>query len=189
MLFKPPGFDPSHRYPLLHWVYGGPQMRIAPSAFALRGDNDLLHHALADAGYLVLVLDARGTPQRSKAFQDLVWRSFVDHVVADQAGALRQLDSSGDRRARRDHRGTRPQSGVGGDSTQRAGKVSDGHDGSVGGRAAEQDHAARKSAVRAVYVNGHWRLGAAASNTKLRHAWVLGTVPAGGWLDKSRLPC
>ena len=91
VLFKPPGFDPSHRYPLLHWVYGGPQMRIAPSAFALRGDNDLLHHALADAGYLVLVLDARGTPQRSKAFQDLVCRSFVDHVVADQAGALRQL--------------------------------------------------------------------------------------------------
>ena len=91
VLFKPPGFDPSHRYPLLHWVYGGPQMRIAASAFMPRGDNDFLHHALADAGYLVLVIDARGTPQRSKAFQDLVWRSFVDHVVADQAGALRQL--------------------------------------------------------------------------------------------------
>ena len=91
VLFKPPGFDPSRRYPLLHWVYGGPQMRITPSAFTPRGDNDLLHHALADAGYLVLVLDARGTPQRSKAFQDVVWRSFVEHVVADQAGALRQL--------------------------------------------------------------------------------------------------
>jgi dipeptidyl aminopeptidase/acylaminoacyl peptidase len=66
-------------------------MRVCPKAFAPRSDTDLLHHALADAGYLVLVLDARGTPQRSKAFQDVVWRSFVDHVVADQAGALRQL--------------------------------------------------------------------------------------------------
>jgi len=91
VLYRPPGFDPGRRYPLLHWVYGGPQMRAAPAAFAPRGDNDLLHHALADAGYLVLVLDARGTPQRSKAFQDVVWRSFVAHVVADQAGALRQL--------------------------------------------------------------------------------------------------
>ena len=91
VLFRPPGFDPARRYPLLHWVYGGPQMRVGPKAFAPRSDTDLLHHALADAGYLVLVLDARGTPQRSKAFQDVVWRSFVDHVVADQAGALRQL--------------------------------------------------------------------------------------------------
>ena len=91
VLYRPPGFDPGQRYPLLHWVYGGPQVRIAPKAFAPRSDNDILHHALADAGYLVLVLDARGTPQRSKAFQDVVWRSFVDHVVADQAGALRQL--------------------------------------------------------------------------------------------------
>jgi dipeptidyl aminopeptidase/acylaminoacyl peptidase len=91
VLYRPAGFDPGRRYPLLHWVYGGPQMRVAPKAFAPRTDNDILHHALADAGYLVLVLDARGTPQRSKAFQDVVWRSFVDHVVADQAGALRQL--------------------------------------------------------------------------------------------------
>lgn len=91
VLFRPPGFDPDRPYPLLHWVYGGPQMRAAPTAFAPRGDNDILHHALADAGYLVLVLDARGTPQRSKAFQDVVWRSMIDHVVADQAGALRQL--------------------------------------------------------------------------------------------------
>jgi hypothetical protein len=30
VLFRPPGFDPARRYPLLHWVYGGPQMRVAP---------------------------------------------------------------------------------------------------------------------------------------------------------------
>lgn len=91
LIYRPTGFDPGRRYPLLHWVYGGPQLRATPAAFAPRGDNEVLHHALADAGYLVLVLDARGTPQRSKAFQDVVWRSFVDHVVADQTGALRQL--------------------------------------------------------------------------------------------------
>lgn len=91
VLYRPAGFDPGRRYPLLHWVYGGPQLCATPRTFAPRNDSEVLHHALADSGYLVLVLDARGTPQRSKSFQDVVWRSFVDHVVADQASALRQL--------------------------------------------------------------------------------------------------
>jgi dipeptidyl aminopeptidase/acylaminoacyl peptidase len=92
VLYKPPHFDPAQRYPLMQWVYGGPQMVHASHVFAPRpGGSDAFVHAMTDAGYLVLTLDARGTPGRDKAFQDIVYREWGEHVVADQAGALRQL--------------------------------------------------------------------------------------------------
>ena len=92
VLYKPPHFNPAMRYPLVQWVYGGPQQISASHIFAPRpGGSDPFLHAMTDAGYLVLTLDARGTPGRTKAFQDAVYREWGEHVVADQAGALRQL--------------------------------------------------------------------------------------------------
>ena len=91
LLYRPSGLDPIKRYPLIHWLYGGPQMIATPHRFGPRDDTQVLHHALAEMGYAVFVIDARGTPGRSKAFADTAWRSFAPHVVADQVGALRQL--------------------------------------------------------------------------------------------------
>lgn len=91
LLYRPQGLDPSRRYPLVHWLYGGPQMPVTPRRFGPRNDNQVLFHALAAAGVAVFVVDGRGTPGRSKAFQDVVWRSFAPHVVADQTSALRQV--------------------------------------------------------------------------------------------------
>lgn len=91
LIYKPARFDPSKQYPLIHWVYGGPQLTAAPHQFPPLNDNQVLHHSLADAGFYVMVIDGRGTPGRSKAFQDVVWRSFAPHVVDDQSSALRQL--------------------------------------------------------------------------------------------------
>lgn len=92
VLYKPPQFDPAQRYPLLQWVYGGPQLVHAAHGFAPRpGGSDAFVQAMTAAGYLVLTLDARGTPGRDKAFQDAAYREWGAHVVADQAGALRQL--------------------------------------------------------------------------------------------------
>ena len=92
VLYKPPHFDPARCYPLVQWVYGGPQLVHTSHGFAPRpGGSDAFVHAMTDAGYLVLTLDARGTPGRDKAFQDAAYREWGAHVVADQAGALRQL--------------------------------------------------------------------------------------------------
>lgn len=91
LLYRPAGLDPARRYPLVHWLYGGPQIVATPHRFGPRDDTQVLHHALAELGYAVFVIDARGTPGRSKPFADAVWRSFAPHVVADQTAALRQL--------------------------------------------------------------------------------------------------
>ena len=47
--------------------------------------------ALAHLGYIVVCLDARGTPGRSKAFQDTVYRAWAGDQIPDHAGAIRQL--------------------------------------------------------------------------------------------------
>ncbi|MGH8772986.1 MAG: prolyl oligopeptidase family serine peptidase, partial [Burkholderiales bacterium] len=47
--------------------------------------------ALAQLGFVVVVLDGRGTPERSKAFQDTNSANWLGSLIPDHAGAIRQL--------------------------------------------------------------------------------------------------
>ena len=49
------------------------------------------NRALANMGFVVVILDARGTPGRSKAFHDVIVKNWGRPVVADHAAAIRQL--------------------------------------------------------------------------------------------------
>ena len=89
-LFKPRGFDPASSYPVIELVYGGPQLEVAPHAF-WAGAFGVQAQALTELGACVVVLDARGTPGRSKAFHDVVFKSWAGHLADDHAEALTQL--------------------------------------------------------------------------------------------------
>jgi dienelactone hydrolase len=92
LLFKPRGFDPAKRYPVLEYIYGGPQMACVPHFFETESRGMLaLKHALPQLGYVVVTVDARGTPERSKPFHDAVFRDWRRHVTADHATVLRNL--------------------------------------------------------------------------------------------------
>lgn len=92
VMYRPFDFDPQRHYPILEYIYGGPQVAIAPTQFCPRPVKDLmLPQAIAHLGYVVVIIDGRGTPGRSKAFQDVVYGEWGDHVVADHAAAIRQL--------------------------------------------------------------------------------------------------
>lgn len=97
VIYKPYDFDPKKKYPVVEYVYGGPQIAVGQRSFAEASDQGQaqLHwgfpRALAQRGYVVVVLDARGTPGRSKAFHDVVYRDIDQHVVADHAAGLKQL--------------------------------------------------------------------------------------------------
>ena len=93
VLYKPDGFDPGKRYPLVEYVYGGPQLRLTPDRFCPSPGWSSFPQALAQRGYVVLILDARGTPRRSKRFHDAVMGNWGGHVVADHRAALLQLAS------------------------------------------------------------------------------------------------
>lgn len=101
LLWRPHGFDPERRYPVVDHVYPGPMVYRASPAFdapPFTGEAE----ALAALGFAVVAVDGRGTAGRSKAFHDLSYRNFsaagfvVDHVAAIRELGLRHswLDTS-----------------------------------------------------------------------------------------------
>ncbi len=95
VLFKPWNFDPAERYPVVEAIYNGPQTRyvahsIGPAAGWWHAEA-YQAQALAQLGFIVVMVDGRGTPERGKAFQDVVYRNFGRFEIADHAGVLRQL--------------------------------------------------------------------------------------------------
>jgi dipeptidyl-peptidase 4 len=95
VMHKPYDFDPSKSYPVVELIYGGPQvaftLRNFGGFFEARGEMTTYAKALAQLGFVVVSLDARGTPERSKAFQDVVYGNWGRTVVLDHAAALKQL--------------------------------------------------------------------------------------------------
>jgi dipeptidyl aminopeptidase/acylaminoacyl peptidase len=89
LLYKPSDFDPAKKYPVLDYIYNGPQTVWVERTF--NGPLGQLPQAFAQLGYVVLVVDGRGTPERGKAFQDVVYGHFGRDEVPDHVAALEQL--------------------------------------------------------------------------------------------------
>lgn len=92
VLYRPADFDPARRYPVVEYVYGGPQTRYAPAGFtaeAFRSAN--LPQALAELGFVVVILDTPGTPGRSRAWHQFTKDGWGKGIVDDHAAALQDL--------------------------------------------------------------------------------------------------
>lgn len=89
VLFRPRSFDPGSRYPVVEEIYLGPQTSNVPRS--LLWQSYAMCQALADQGYVVVVLDARGTPDRGRAFQDAFYGEFGQHEIADHVAFLKEL--------------------------------------------------------------------------------------------------
>jgi dipeptidyl aminopeptidase/acylaminoacyl peptidase len=89
LMFKPTHFDPSKKYPIIDYIYPGPQTgSVGTRSFsAARTD----HQALAELGFIVVAIDGMGTPWRSKAFHDAYFGNIGDNTLPDQVTALKQL--------------------------------------------------------------------------------------------------
>ncbi len=100
VLYKPYDFDPSKKYPIIQFVYGGPHVTITqrhfgPGQISSRGMIISGYFntapALAQLGFITFTVDGRGTPGRGKAFQDVAYQDIGDHAVADYTTALDQI--------------------------------------------------------------------------------------------------
>jgi dipeptidyl-peptidase 4 len=90
LLYKPQGFDPDRRYPVLDDIYPGPQVNAAAIRFL--GGGTAKHAASMSAlGFAVAVIDGRGTPLRGKAFQDYCRGPNDSAYLEDHVAAIRQL--------------------------------------------------------------------------------------------------
>ena len=89
LLYKPTGFDPSRSYPVVNYLYPGPQSgSVGSRSFRpSRGDKQ----AIAELGFIVVEVDAMGTPGRSKEFHDAYYGNMGDNGLPDQVGMIRQL--------------------------------------------------------------------------------------------------
>jgi dipeptidyl-peptidase-4 len=89
LLFRPTNFDSTRKYPVVNNVYPGPQTgSVGTRTFvAARGDCQ----ALAELGFVVVQLDAMGTPMRSHSFMAAYYGNMGDNGLADQVTGMQQL--------------------------------------------------------------------------------------------------
>jgi dipeptidyl-peptidase-4 len=89
-MLRPSSFDSARRYPVIVYVYGEPASQTVLDRWG--GSTMLFHRALADAGYVVVSFDNRGTPApKGTAWRKIVYRSIGDLSSRDQAAAIRAL--------------------------------------------------------------------------------------------------
>ena len=88
---KPSNFDPTKKYPVLVYVYGGPHAQMVTNSW-LAGAN-LWMHWMANQGYLVFTLDNRGSGERGFAFESQIHRRLGDVEMEDQLTGVEFLKS------------------------------------------------------------------------------------------------
>src|SRR5439155_8730038 len=89
-MLKPSTFDRSRKYPVIVFVYGEPAGQMVTDRWG--GINILFHRALAEAGYVVVCFDNRGTPSpRGAAWRKIIYGTVGDLSSKDQAAAIRAV--------------------------------------------------------------------------------------------------
>jgi len=89
LLYLPTNLDPQKKYPIIDYIYPGPQggsvggWSFTPS----RNDNQ----SLAELGFIVIQLEGSSNPNRTKSFHDMSYGHMATNTLPDQIAAIRQL--------------------------------------------------------------------------------------------------
>jgi dipeptidyl aminopeptidase/acylaminoacyl peptidase len=88
VMYKPFDFDPNKKYPLIEYVYPGPQTESVDATFNPRSNNVML----ANFGFIVITVGNRGgNPNRSKWYHTFGYNNLRDYGLADKKAAAEQL--------------------------------------------------------------------------------------------------
>ena len=88
-LIKPKDFDPSKKYPVIVYVYGGPHSQMVQNTFL--GLLRRWEMYMAQRGYLVYVQDNRGTSNRGAEFEKAIHGQCGQAEMADQIEGVKML--------------------------------------------------------------------------------------------------
>ncbi|KYG80730.1 S9 family peptidase [Roseivirga echinicomitans] len=89
VMFKPFDFDSTRQYPIISYVYPGPQVESFTNDFTITGGYQT---AMAQLGFIVVSMGHRGgSPIRSKYYHTYGWQNLRDYALADDKRALEQL--------------------------------------------------------------------------------------------------
>lgn len=89
LMYTPTNLDRNKKYPVVNYIYPGPQGGgVGPRSFsASRSD----HQALAELGFVVVIIDGTCNPDRSKSFHDVCYGNMADNTLEDQISGIKQL--------------------------------------------------------------------------------------------------
>jgi dipeptidyl aminopeptidase/acylaminoacyl peptidase len=85
MIIRPSDFDPAKKYPVIEYIYAGPHDSHVPKSFSIAHRPS----ALAELGFITVMIDGMGTANRSKAFHDVCWKNLKDAGFSDRIAWLK----------------------------------------------------------------------------------------------------
>lgn len=91
-MIKPPDFDPEKKYPVLMYVYGGPDSQTVRNSW---GGGNLWYQMLASKGIIIASVDNRGTGARGEEFKKMTYLQLGKYETIDQIEAAKYLISLG----------------------------------------------------------------------------------------------
>lgn len=89
LLFNPSNMVTSAKYPVIVYIYPGPQGGSVGSWSFVAARSDC--HSLAELGFVVVQLEGSCNPNRSKSFHDSCYGNMGENTLPDQVSGLKQL--------------------------------------------------------------------------------------------------
>ena len=90
-LIKPHDFDPARKYPVILYVYGGPHTQLVTNSFQANLRRWEMY--MAQRGYVVFVMDGRGTPGHGSEYEKAIHRQCGKAEMEDQMEGMKWLMS------------------------------------------------------------------------------------------------
>lgn len=87
VIYKPSDFDPNKKYPIIDGIYGGAFINNVP--YRYDAPVPFFGRIMAELGFVTVVVDARGTPGRGKAFKDMVYKKLGQIEIPDHVAAIK----------------------------------------------------------------------------------------------------
>ena len=89
LIHLPSFYDEKDKYPVLNYIYPGPQAGSIRDYSFKSTTRDF--QSLAELGFVVVAVNAMGTPGRSKSFHDAYYKNMGDNGLPDNIKAIKDL--------------------------------------------------------------------------------------------------
>jgi dipeptidyl-peptidase-4 len=88
-MLKPKNFDATKKYPVVLYQYSGPGSQNVADSWG--GSHYYFHQLLAQKGFIVVVVDTRGTGYRGEAFKKLTYKQLGKYELEDHVATAQYL--------------------------------------------------------------------------------------------------
>ena len=92
LVFTPTKMEAGKKYPVVDYIYPGPQGGSVGSWSFSASRSD--HQALAELGFIVVLIEGTSNPDRSKSYHDMSYGNMAENTLPDQITAIRQLSQT-----------------------------------------------------------------------------------------------